>query len=189
MKLSIVIPAYNEENSLPETLDGLLPVLGREGFDFEIVVVNDNSDDNTRQIVRDRMRSHPEIVLVNNVPPGGFGRAIRAGLRHFTGDAVAIVMADSSDDPEDVVRCFRKLCEGYDCVFGSRFRSRSSVTAYPTRKLIVNRIVNKLLQVLFLTRYNDLTNAFKVYRRSAIENIGPLTRATSTSRSSCPCRT
>jgi dolichol-phosphate mannosyltransferase len=174
VKLSIIIPAYNEENNLPETLDGLLGVLRRDQIDFEIVVVNDNSHDATRQLVLDRMRRDPEIVLVNNTPPGGFGRAIRAGLRHFSGDAVAIVMADHSDDPEDVGRCYRKLLEGYDCVFGSRFRSASTVTAYPPVKLLVNRTVNKALQMLFMVPFNDLTNAFKMYHRSAVEGLGPL---------------
>lgn len=174
MKLSVVIPAYNEEKNLPETLDTLLPVLRAEGIEFEVVVVNDNSRDSTRSVVLARMNDDPEVVLVDNVPPGGFGRAIRAGLAHFTGDAVAIMMADQSDDPVDLVRCFRALERGYDCVFGSRFRRESRVSAYPAVKLVVNRVVNKGLQVLFLTPFNDLTNAFKVYRRSAIEGLGPL---------------
>ncbi|HVN85511.1 MAG TPA: glycosyltransferase family 2 protein [Candidatus Binatia bacterium] len=174
MKLSVLIPAYNEENNLPETLDGILAVLRREAIPFEIVIVNDNSHDNTRAIVMERFSRDPELVLVNNTPPGGIGRAIRAGLRHFSGDAVAIVMADRSDSPEDLVRCYRKMLEGYDCVFGSRFRPGSHVTAYPFVKLAINRAVNRMLQVLFLTPCNDLTNAFKLYRRSAIEGIGPL---------------
>ncbi|HUI28330.1 MAG TPA: glycosyltransferase family 2 protein [Candidatus Kryptonia bacterium] len=174
MKLSVVIPAYNEERNLIGTLDGITEALRRESIRFEIVVVNDNSRDNTRQLVLDRQATDPEIILVNNAPPGGFGRAIRAGLRHFSGDAVAIVMADRSDDPDDLVRCYRKLEEGYDCVFGSRFRAGSRVVAYPPVKLAVNRLVNRLLQVLFLSPCNDLTNAFKVFRRSAIEGIGPL---------------
>jgi len=174
VRLSVIIPAYNEENNLAETLDGILGALRREAIAFEIVVVNDNSRDRTRQLVLDRMRHDPELVLVDNAPPGGFGRAIRAGLRQFAGDAVAIMMADRSDDPEDLVRCFRKLDEGYDCVFGSRFREGSSVVAYPRVKLVVNRLVNWLLHVLFVTPCNDLTNAFKLYRRSVIEGIGPL---------------
>jgi dolichol-phosphate mannosyltransferase len=123
-----LLVALTQVRVIPETLDGIIAVLRREGINFEIVVVNDNSRDNTRQLVLDRMRRDPEMVLVNNTPPGGFGRAIRAGLRHFSGDAVAIVMADCSDDPEDLVRCYRKLLEGYDCVFGSRFRPESTVT-------------------------------------------------------------
>lgn len=172
--LSVVIPAYNEEKNLPPTVEDLLRVLRREAISFEIVVVNDNSKDSTRDVVLGLVRNNPEVVLVDNVPPGGFGRAIRMGLRSFAGDAVAIVMADSSDDPEDLVRCYRKLQEGYDCVFGSRFRPESKVVGYPPLKLAVNRIVNRMLQVLFLTRFNDLTNAFKVYRREAIEGIGTL---------------
>ncbi|MFI5394405.1 MAG: glycosyltransferase family 2 protein [Candidatus Binatia bacterium] len=174
MKLSVVIPAYNEEHNLPQTLDGLIAVLRREGVAFEIVIVNDNSRDNTRSFVLDRLRRDPELVLVDNSPPGGFGRAIRAGLRSVSGNAVAVVMADRSDDPEDVVRCYRKLLEGYDCVFGSRFRKGSRVVSYPPVKLFVNRAVNKLLQVLFATPFNDLTNAFKMYRRGALDGLGPL---------------
>jgi dolichol-phosphate mannosyltransferase len=82
-------------------------------------------------------------------------------------------MADRSDRPADVVRCFRKLEEGYDCVFGSRFRRQSRVVGYPRLKLVVNRIVNKAMQLLFWTRFNDLTNAFKVYRREVVDACGP----------------
>jgi len=174
MKLSVVIPAYNEANNLPGTLDGIVAALRDAGIDFEIVVVNDNSSDETRARVLDYARSCPQLVLIDNVPPRGFGRAVRTGLRHFSGDVVALVMADHSDDPQDIVHCYRKLLEGYDCVFGSRFRRGSQVRHYPTYKLIVNRLVNKMLQVLFLTPCNDLTNAFKMYHRSVIEGIGPL---------------
>ena len=86
-------------------------------------------------------------------------------------------MADLSDAPEDVVACYREIEKGYDCAFGSRFIKGSKVTAYPKVKLIVNRIVNNMLRVLFLTPHNDLTNAFKVYRRHVIESISPLQAA------------
>jgi dolichol-phosphate mannosyltransferase len=174
MKLSVIIPAYNEQENLPATLDGILGALRAESIPFEVLVVNDNSSDKTREIVLDRMSVDAEIVLVNNTPPGGFGRAIRTGLRHFSGDAVAIMMADKSDDPADLVRCYRKLLEGYDCVFGSRFRAGSVVSHYPGGKLFVNRLVNTMMRWLFRTPFNDLTNAFKVYQRSAIEAVGPL---------------
>ena len=77
------------------------------------------------------------------------------------------------DDPRDVVRYYRKIEEGYDCVFGSRFRRGSQVLGYPPLKLIVNRIVNRGIQLLFWTRFNDLTNAFKAYRRHVILECGP----------------
>jgi len=174
---SILIPAHNEEQNILPTLRGLVAALRREGIPFEIVVVNDNSRDRTAEVVEAARAEYPEVRLVHNDMPNGLGRAIRCGIKHFRGDVLAIVMADSSDDPEDVVRCYRKIEEGYDAVFGSRFRRGARVTHYPLGKRIANRIVNRAMQVLFLTRHNDLTNAFKVYRRHVIESISPLQAA------------
>lgn len=174
---SIVIPAHNEEKNISPTVEELIHELKNEGIPFEIVIVNDNSTDNTLEVIKKMGEQYPEIIVVDNPLPAGMGRAIRTGLKHIKGDVVAIVMADRSDDPKDIVRCYRKIEEGYDCVFGSRFRRGSVVTHYPRVKLIANRIVNKLLQVLFLTHFNDLTNAFKVYRRHVIDSISPLQSA------------
>ena len=171
---SILIPAYNEAKNLPPTLEQLAVALRREGIPFEFLVVNDNSTDETPQVLESLAAVYPELRAVTNPPPGGLGRAIRCGLKHFKGDVVAVVMADSSDSPEDVVACYRKIVEGYDCVFGSRFRKGSKVSQYPPVKLVFNRIVNLAMRVLFFTRFNDLTNAFKVYRRHVIESISPL---------------
>lgn len=175
--LSVLVPAYNEEANILPTLRDLAATLRAEGIPFELLVVNDNSRDGTVAVVEAARGELPEIHLVHNTPPGGLGRAVRFGLRHFTGDVLAIVMADSSDHPGDVVRCYRKIEEGYDAVFGSRFRPGGKVTHYPPVKLVVNRIVNKAMQLLFMSPHNDLTNAFKVYRRHVIESISPLQAA------------
>lgn len=174
MKLSIVIPAHNEARNLGETLDEMVATLHQAGISLEVIVVNDNSDDATREVALAWAQRCPEVQVVENLPPRGFGRAVRTGLQHASGDVIALVMADRSDDPQDIVRCYRKLLEGYDCVFGSRFRRGSRVVDYPLFKRLVNRAVNTLLRLLFLTPYNDLTNAFKMYHRSVIEGIGPL---------------
>ena len=176
MKLSIVIPAHNEQDNIGGTLHELHKVLVVEaGLPCEIIVVNDNSDDNTAAVVADYAGTHTdlELRLINRAPPGGFGRAIRTGLEAVTGDAVVIYMADQSDDPRDVLLYHRKLEEGYDCVFGSRFMRGSTVTDYPRVKLIVNRMVNRGMQLLFWTHFNDLTNAFKAYRTHVIQDVGP----------------
>jgi dolichol-phosphate mannosyltransferase len=111
---------------------------------------------------------------VDNVGAGGFGLAVRAGLDAFSGDIVAIVMADGSDPPEDVVRCYREILKGYDCVFGSRFMRGSTVVDYPRFKLTVNRLANQFIRMLFGLALNDTTNAFKVYRRETIDGLRPL---------------
>ena len=138
-----------------------------------MIVVNDNSRDRTEELVRAEMAEDPAIRLVTRVPPGGFGRAIRSGLEAVRGDVVVIYMADLSDSPEDVVAYYRKIGEGYDCVFGSRFIRGSKVENYPRFKLFCNRVVNRGIQVMFWTRFNDLTNAFKAYRTAVIRDCGP----------------
>ena len=138
--LSIVIPAYNESGNIIETVPLLAEALRGESIPFELVIVNDNSIDDTGDTVTQLQAEYPEINLVSNPMPGGFGRAIRCGLDNVFGDVVGIVMADLSDSPEDVVRCYRTIEEGWDCVFGSRFISGSRVSNYPPVKLLIQCI-------------------------------------------------
>jgi dolichol-phosphate mannosyltransferase len=173
-KLSIVIPAYNEEHNIVSCIHELqATVRDNAGIPCEIIVVNDNSADDTERVVRAEMMNDANLRIVNRTPPGGFGRAIRSGLEAVTGDVVVIYMADLSDSPADVVTYYRKIREGYDCVFGSRFIKGSSVENYPPLKLCVNRVVNRCIQLMFWTRFNDLTNAFKAYRTAVIRDCGP----------------
>lgn len=174
MKLSVVIPAHNEEASVAATARRLVAALEREGIDHEIVVVDDASADGTAAAVDAVSRESPSVCCIRSPNPPGFGFAVRAGLDVFTGDAVAIVMADGSDSPEDVVAYHRLLEEGYDCAFGSRFVRGSDVRAYPLFKLTLNRVVNWGIRGLFRHGYNDTTNAFKAYRREVIETVQPL---------------
>ncbi|MEZ6062263.1 MAG: glycosyltransferase family 2 protein [Planctomycetaceae bacterium] len=174
MKLSVVIPAYNEEQNIGRCLDELRAVVCEQnGICSEFVVVNDNSTDGTEAVVRSRMEGDENVRVINRDQPGGFGRAVRTGLEAVTGEVVVICMADLSDDPRDVVAYYRKIQEGYDCVFGSRFIRGSVVENYPRVKLFVNRIVNHAVRILFRTKFNDLTNAFKAYRTSVIRECGP----------------
>lgn len=170
---SIVIPAHNEENNIRETTAELQAVLRQEGIPYELIVVNDNSTDNTAGIIAQLMAEDDNIRTVDRTPPGGFGRAIRTGLDMVQGDLVIIYMADRSDDPRDAVAYYRRIEEGYDCVFGSRFRRGSRVENYPTLKLMANRIVNRCIKLMFWCRFNDLTNAFKAYRTDVIRECGP----------------
>lgn len=172
--LSIVIPAYNEEDCIVPTVHTIRQVLEQEKIDYEILVVNDNSKDNTEELLQQLNSENSKLRYINNYYPNGFGFAVRCGLENFTGDAVAVVMADSSDAPEDIVSYYRKLQEGYDCVFGSRFIKGGKVIDYPSHKLIVNRLANLFIKILFGLKFNDTTNAFKIYRKDVIEGISPL---------------
>jgi dolichol-phosphate mannosyltransferase len=174
MLYSIVIPAYNESKNIPDTIARLAPLLRDEGIPFQLIIVNDHSTDDTGEIVSQLRTDYPEIKPIDNQSPGGFGRAVRCGMDNVDGEAVTLVMADLSDGPQDVVNYYRKLEEGYDCVYGSRFTQGSRVSNYPPLKLVIQRVVNNMIRLMFWTPLNDMTNAFKAYRSYVIDDIGPL---------------
>jgi len=171
---SIVIPAHNEEGNLACSVPELVAALENAAITYEILVVNDHSSDGTEAELVDLSRRFPHVRHVDNPASGGFGFAVRAGLAEFRGDAVCIVMADGSDPAEDVVAFATKLREGYDCVFGSRFMRGGGVEGYPMHRLILNRMANTFIRALFRLGYNDVTNAFKCYRREVIAGVQPI---------------
>jgi len=170
---SIVIPAHNEEESLPPTLRDIYAIMTRENIPHEIVVVDDGSRDNTWNVLRELKQTIPTLAPVQNKGSHGFGRAVTYGLNHMKGDACTIMMADASDSPEDAIRYWQKLNEGWDCVFGSRFVKGGEVIDYPRVKLFVNRLANFFVRIGFNIPLNDTTNAFKAYRRTVIEGCRP----------------
>lgn len=174
MKLSLVMPARNEEGCITQTIQRFSEVLSDNQVDFEIVAVDDGSTDATADRLLALSTRYPQVVPVTNTGRHGFGMAIRFGLSKATGDAVAIVMADGSDSPDDLLKYYRKLLEGYDCVFGSRFIQGGVVIDYPRHKLVLNRMANAFIRVLFGLQFNDITNAFKCYRKEVIAGIQPL---------------
>ncbi len=172
--LSIVIPAHNEEGSIAETVTVLHGVMVSYQIPHEIVVVNDHSSDATGNILEEMKVSIPSLVIHDNDGKGGFGYAIRCGLDRFSGDCVAIMMADLSDDPLDLVRFYNRMMEeDVDCVFGSRFVNGGRVVDYPFHKLWINRLANNIIRLVIGTKYNDATNAFKLYSRETILGLKP----------------
>ncbi|MGA7240285.1 MAG: glycosyltransferase family 2 protein [Bryobacteraceae bacterium] len=172
--LSVVIPARNEEGCIRATVEHLDLELRLNLIPHEIIVVDDGSTDRTRVILDEVAQSIPALRPLTNPGPHGFGRAIIYGLDHMKGDAGTIMMADESDDPRDVVRYWNALNEGYDAVFGSRFIKGGGVIDYPWVKLRLNRLFNRMIRILFRIKLNDTTNAFKAYRRTAIDGCRPL---------------
>jgi len=173
-KLSLVIPAHNEERSIEGTVRSFHERLEKEGVAHEILIINDNSTDQTEEILKRLSDEISEFRFINNTPPNGYGLAVRRGLENFTGDCVAVVMADASDSPDDLVKFYNKMREGYDCVFGTRWSRGGKTYGYPFVKKILNRIFNNFVSILFGFRYNDLTNAFKLFRREVIVGLRPI---------------
>jgi dolichol-phosphate mannosyltransferase len=174
MKLSIVIPAYNEEESISETLRSLYTTLKKYDIPHEIWVTNDNSKDDTLGVLQELQKEIPTLVFETNKGPNGFGYAVRYGLERFSGDCVAVFMADMSDDPEDLVKYYKTmLTENVDAVFGSRWIKGGKVIDYPALKKLINRVANFIIKIVIGIKYDDTTNAFKLYKRETMEGLKP----------------
>jgi dolichol-phosphate mannosyltransferase len=172
--LTVVIPARNEEGCIRSTVEHLDLELRLNSVPHEILVVDDGSTDQTWNILQELRNTLPSVRPLQNTGLHGFGRAVICGLNEMSGDAVVVMMADESDDCRDVVRYWKVLNEGYDAVFGSRFLKGGGVIDYPKLKLVLNRLFNRMIRILFRIKLNDTTNAFKAYRRTVIEGCRPL---------------
>jgi len=173
--LSVVIPARNEAANLPLTLPALSQALSDAGIVTEIIVVNDHSTDATAEVLTHLSQTVHGVRSMENPGLSGFGRAIQVGLGAFRGPAVAIFMADMSDDPADLIRFYETWkASGVDAVFGTRWSSGGSTHDYPWPKRILNRFFNTSVRLIFRTDYDDTTNAFKLYSRQTIEGCMPI---------------
>ncbi len=171
--LSIVIPCRNEERAIASTVEHLHVELRLNNVPHEIVPVDDGSTDSTWEVLQNLCSRIPTMRALRNTAEHGFGRAIIFGIDRGEGDAVVVMMADESDDCRDVVRYWQLLDSGWDAVFGSRFIRGGGVIDYPWHKLVVNRFANAFLRVLFHVPLNDFTNAFKAYRKPALDGCRP----------------
>tara|TARA_B110000438_G_scaffold35944_1_gene35665 strand:- start:197 stop:907 length:711 start_codon:yes stop_codon:yes gene_type:complete len=172
MKLSIIIPVRNEESSIKKAIDQLLGKL--KILSYEIIFINDFSTDNTFEVIKGLIETEPKINIYNNRRKG-LGGAITQGVGKADGAVICIMMSDLSDSIEDLEKYYNIIKNNnVDAVFGSRFIKGSNVVDYPKKKLILNRIFNTVTKLVFLSDYNDFTNAFKIYKKDALLNTFPL---------------
>lgn len=174
MKLSVIIPAYNEEDIIGKTIVSLTNALQLGGIDYEVVVVNDYSTDKTYNVVEQYSLIESRILIVDNMYEKGYGSACITGAEVSHGECIVFFMADLSDSPDDLVKFYNKLnSSACDMVFGDRWSGSRRVSGYPTFKHIINRVANYLVSFIFGLRYHDITNGFKLYKKQVIDSLQP----------------
>ena len=173
MSLSIIIPVFNEEDQIKVTLKKLLKIK-KKISNFEIILINDFSTDSTEKSIRNYIVKKKYIKLYKNNKKG-LGSAIQNGILRSRKKYVCIFMADMSDDVKDLIKYYNLIKKkNTDAVFGTRFSSESKIKDYPSTKYILNRVFNNIVKLLFLSNYNDFTNAFKMYRKKTLKKLLPI---------------
>jgi glycosyltransferase involved in cell wall biosynthesis len=170
MKLSIIIPVYNEEQTISEVIERVWMVdLG--DLDREVIIVNDGSSDGTRTAIdTSRWINDPRVKTYNSPINLGKGAAVRMGLAFATGDILMVQDADLELDPNEYVRLVAPILDGRtDIVYGSRFLAPTARVALGRRA--ANRFLTTLTNLLFGGRLTDMETAYKVFRRPALEGV------------------
>ena len=174
MTLSIIIPVKNEEEIILNTLSKL-DNSWLFKIDHEIIIINDHSTDATKKLIESYESKKINIIIKDNHKKG-LGSAIITGIDNSSKKYIAIYMADMSDSLEDLNSYYEEIKKdnSLEAVFGSRFIKLSKVTNYPKFKLFINRLANNIIKLIFLSKYNDFTNAFKIYKKSTLQKLQPL---------------
>jgi glycosyltransferase involved in cell wall biosynthesis len=164
---SVIVPAKNEEKSLPALVARLWPVLRGLDRSFEVIIVNDGSTDGSLRVLRTLAATHPELRVIDLARNYGQTAAMMAGFDHSRGDVIVPMDADMQNDPADIPRLLAKLDEGYDVVSGWRTNRHDAAI----QRNFVSRIANRLISRISGVHLHDYGCTLKAYRRSVIGEV------------------
>ncbi len=171
MDLTILIPVKNEINNIESIIKKIDDVIK---INYEILFVNDFSKDGSLELLKKKELSNSKIRVFDNQKQG-LGETVRNGIKNAKGKFLTILMCDGADDLNDLKIYFDTISnENLDAVFGSRFTKDSKINGYPKIKMILNRVFNYFVSLLYLNKYNDFTNAFKIYKKDILTDLEPI---------------
>jgi dolichyl-phosphate beta-glucosyltransferase len=174
---SIVIPAYNEGGRLSATLEKVLGHMRAQGWNAEVIVVNDGSRDNTAELARGFAERDPMVRLVENPGNRGKGYAVRNGMLNARGEVVLFSDADLSSPIEEMPKLLAALASGADIAIGSRWlRAEMQTQRQSLHRQLFGRVFNLLLRIILGLKFKDTQCGFKAFTRRAAQTILPMQR-------------
>ncbi len=165
-KISFVIPVYNEEESLKELYSAIMDVVGREGYRYEIIFVDDGSTDGSLNEMKQLAEADSNVSAIQFRSNMGKATGLQTGFRHVTGDIVITMDADLQDDPKEIPRFIAKIDEGYDMVSGWK-QNRLD----PAEKRLPSKLFNKFTSTMSGVKLHDFNCGFKAYKREVVDSI------------------
>lgn len=174
-KLSVVIPAYNEEKRIAETLKNIDSYLEQQSYDYELIVVVNNSKDRTFEVVNELEKSTIQKATALNLKEGGKGNAVRRGIiEKATGDIMMFMDADNATPISEISKFLPYFDQGYDVVIGSRYTNPDLVKVHqPFYRIVLSRMSNLLIQFLAVPGIKDTQLGFKAFTNKAAKDIFP----------------
>jgi dolichol-phosphate mannosyltransferase len=167
--ISVVVPAYNESENLPFLVKNVYEIFNKSKFinNYEVVVVNDGSIDNTENVVKDMLSHYKNLTLINLKENVGKAYSLDSGLKISKGNIIATMDADLQYSPEDLIKMLEKIESGYDLVNGRRTKRQD---IFFTK--IFSNIYNLILRILFRTKIQDFFSGIKVFKKEIYSLMG-----------------
>ncbi len=170
--ISIIIPAYNEQENIPRIEEELIPVMDNLGCDYELVIVNDGSHDGTEEEIFKLKSKFDNINLVRHNRNKGLGCAVRTGIEHIQGELVITIDADFTFHPRDIPRLLEKYGgTKADCVIGSHLHPDGNVDGVITYRLWLSRVVNRIYALLMGGRISSYSSIFRLYKAGELKKL------------------
>jgi len=167
-KLSIIIPAYNEEKTIEKTLTEVKKVSFKDmGFEKEIIMVDDGSKDNTVDITK----KFPWVKIISHKKNRGKGAAIKTGLKECSGEVFVIQDADMEVLPSEIRKLLEAMIKGNDVVYGSRFKNKGRIKGMKTSFFIGNKLLSLFTKILFGTKITDMETCFKMSKTNILRSL------------------
>jgi len=172
-KYSILLPTYNERKNLPYMVWLIADAFEKSGYNWEIVIIEDNSPDGTLQVAKDLQKIYSKnIVILPRPGKLGLGSAYIDGISKATGNYVIIMDADMSHHPKSIAQFIQKQQEkDYDIVTGSRYISGGGVWGWNLKRKLISRVANYIADTLLNLGVTDLTGSFRLYKKSVLKEL------------------
>jgi dolichol-phosphate mannosyltransferase len=168
--ISIIVPVYNEEEVLSSFIKTFFNDIKLKE-DFELILVNDGSEDNTKKLIMESMTEHKEIKLVSYDKNKGLGYALRTGFNSVKGRIIVTMDSDLTHPPVVIPKLVRKIDEGYDVVIGSRYIPSAGIEGASHYKNLLSRSTNKFTKIFVGGNLKDLTSGFRAYNTNFLKKI------------------
>lgn len=170
MKISCIIPAHNEEENITPLINKLMGVLSSINDNYEIIVVDDNSTDNTGEILDRLSNEFSNVEVIHRTKDQGVGNTLRCGFSEARGDVIVTMDADLSHDPADLKILFDTFNQGYDLVLGSRYIEKGCMDTATQRK-IISRLFNMVAKLMTGVAIKDLTTGYRIHKKEMLEDL------------------